>query len=413
MAGGRKARSRFLKVKRRRGVSPSGNAPRPAAAELAVYALHNAALPLARRLAARLMEQPWPLPRTSPCARNAADALAQARIFAPARFCPKDARPFDALPPLLARTYPAFAAHAFIGAAGIAVRCLAPLLTHKSADPPALVLDAAGRHVISLLSGHWGGGNALARHVARLLEATPVITTASDTADTSEGAPPAPDLLLRDAGLRPVDWSRLPVAQALLLEGAILDLWDPCCAVPDHPGLRRLPAPTEDAPFPPEGRGPEAPLLLAAHWKRLPEHPRVLRIAVPRLVLGVGCRRGVDAELLAAGADSFLQHYALEPLAVAAVATVREKLEEPALRELAARMRLPLRGFAAEELARCAVPHPSPAAGQRFGLPPFSVCEAAALLAAGERGTARLLAPKAVVQGRITLAVAVTQRTLP
>ncbi|MBO5491488.1 MAG: cobalamin biosynthesis protein, partial [Desulfovibrio sp.] len=65
------------------------------------------------------------------------------------------------------------------------------------------------------------------------------------------------------------------------------------------------------------------------------------------------------------------------------------------------------------ELACCAVPHPSPAAGQRFGLPPFSVCEAAALLAAGERGTARLLAPKAVVQGRITLAVAVTQRTLP
>ena len=53
-------------------------------------------------------------------------------------------------------------------AAGIAVRCIAPCLTHKSQDPAVLVLDEKGKHCISLLSGHMGGANALARTVSEL-----------------------------------------------------------------------------------------------------------------------------------------------------------------------------------------------------------------------------------------------------
>ena len=86
------------------------------------------------------------------------------RLFAPARFRPPQAEPFTSIGELLARVYAAFPAHVFIGAAGIAVRAIAPLLVHKSTDPPVLVLDPAGRYAISLLSGHWGGGNDLTRH---------------------------------------------------------------------------------------------------------------------------------------------------------------------------------------------------------------------------------------------------------
>ncbi len=68
-----------------------------------------------------------------------------------------------------------------IMAAGIVVRAIAPLLVDKLTDPCVIVLDEKGRHAISLLSGHIGGGNALARKVAVLLGGTPVITTASDT----------------------------------------------------------------------------------------------------------------------------------------------------------------------------------------------------------------------------------------
>jgi cobalt-precorrin 5A hydrolase len=68
-----------------------------------------------------------------------------------------------------------------IMASGIVVRTLAPLLKDKRNDPAVLVLDEKGQNVISLLSGHLGGGNALAHQVAAITGGRAVITTASDT----------------------------------------------------------------------------------------------------------------------------------------------------------------------------------------------------------------------------------------
>jgi precorrin-4 C11-methyltransferase len=78
-------------------------------------------------------------------------------------------------------------------AAGIVVRELAPVLRSKHADPAAVVLDERGQYAVSLLSGHQGGANDLARRVAALLGGTPVLTTASDVRGL-----PALDLLGRD-----------------------------------------------------------------------------------------------------------------------------------------------------------------------------------------------------------------------
>lgn len=376
---------------------------------LACYALSQSALPLAQRLATCLAASPWKLPGQPlhHMPENGPAEMSRLQLFAPARFCPAEATPFDKIGSLLAQTYPRFAAHAFIGATGIAVRALAPLLEHKSTDAPVLVLDPAGQYVISLLAGHWGGGNELARHVAALLHAVPVITTASDAAPaTPDALAPtlALDLLLRDAGLLPVDWNRLPAAQAALLEGNQLHLWDPCRAVPDHPGLLRLRV-ADTAPHPPAQEGQ----LVAAHWRRLEARPTTLRVAVPRLVLGFGCRKDVPAGMVLDAVHNLLEQQGLEPLALAALATVHEKLQEPALLALADNLRLPLRGFAASDLARCTTPNPSVAAGKRFAQPPFSVCEAAALLAAAQifpAGTPCLLLPKTTVQGQLTIAVA-------
>ena len=381
---------------------------------LACYALSQSALPLAQRLASCLAASPWNLPGQPlrhPQDSNPAP-ISRVQLFAPARFCPAEGTPFDKIGPLLGETYHAFAAHAFIGATGIAVRALAPLLEHKSTDAPVLVLDPAGHYVISLLAGHWGGGNELARHVAALLQAVPVITTASDAAPAMQTPMPASplsptlslDLLLRDAGLLPVDWSRLPAAQATMLEGGQLHLWDPCRAVPDHPGLLRMPV-TEASTLPPAHMGQ----LVAAHWQRLEVQPATLRVAVPRLVLGLGCRKDVPASMVIDAVRTLFEQQGLEPLALAALATVNEKLQEPALLALAEYLHLPLRGFAAADLARCPTPNPSAAAGKRFDQPPFSVCEAAALLAASQifpAGTPRLLLPKTTEQGQLTMSIA-------
>src|SRR3990167_2187354 len=68
----------------------------------------------------------------------------------------------------------------FIMATGIVVRTIAPLLKNKAEDPAVVVLDEKGKYVISLLSGHLGGANDLAKRIARLIGAKPVITTATD-----------------------------------------------------------------------------------------------------------------------------------------------------------------------------------------------------------------------------------------
>jgi cobalt-precorrin 5A hydrolase len=65
-------------------------------------------------------------------------------------------------------------------ATGITIRAVAPLLESKLTDPAIIGVDAAGKFVISLLSGHFGGANELTRIIAGGIGATPVVTTASD-----------------------------------------------------------------------------------------------------------------------------------------------------------------------------------------------------------------------------------------
>ena len=100
---------------------------------------------------------------------------------------------FARLKDAVAEYFWAYPAHIFIMSTGIVVRLIAPLIEHKTKDPAVLTADEKGLHVISLLSGHLGGANALTLKVAKLIRADPVITTATDL----QGVP-AVDLLAQD-----------------------------------------------------------------------------------------------------------------------------------------------------------------------------------------------------------------------
>lgn len=97
----------------------------------------------------------------------------------------------------VARLMEGFDQVVFFLSVGAVVRLIAPHLRSKYEDPGVLAIDDAGRFVVPVLSGHVGGANAFAERVADLLEATAVITTASDVTGTI-----AVDILGRELGWR-------------------------------------------------------------------------------------------------------------------------------------------------------------------------------------------------------------------
>lgn len=130
-------------------------------------------------------------------------ALPGARLFAPEKF---SAEAEGAAPgaascyagktgeqiPILFSNFDGIVAIVSLGAM---VRLVAPHLGKKESDPGVVVIDEAGRFVIPMLSGHLGGANALAGTIAAALDATTVLTTASDARQTL-----AVDLLGRELG---------------------------------------------------------------------------------------------------------------------------------------------------------------------------------------------------------------------
>ncbi|GAB7524473.1 precorrin-3B C(17)-methyltransferase [Paraburkholderia sp. 2C] len=64
-------------------------------------------------------------------------------------------------------------------AAGIVIRCVAPLLANKGTEPPVLAVAEDGSAVVPLLGG-LAGVNVMAREIAQALEVPPAITTSGE-----------------------------------------------------------------------------------------------------------------------------------------------------------------------------------------------------------------------------------------
>src|SRR5918999_1983037 len=71
-----------------------------------------------------------------------------------------------------------------IASVGLVVRLIAASIRGKEVDPPVVVADEAGRFVVPVLSGHLGGGNALAERIAASIGAVAVVTTATEALGT-------------------------------------------------------------------------------------------------------------------------------------------------------------------------------------------------------------------------------------
>lgn len=326
----------------------------------------------------------------------------------------------------------------FCLASGAVVRLIAPLLESKHRDPAVVVLDAKGQFALSLCSGHQGGGDRLARTVAQLIGAQPVLTGSANGLDL-----PGIDTLGNPFGWEKGsgDWTGVSaaIAQSLpasstgptgnpitgpveVIQEAGTTLWQQ--NLPAHhpfqfgfsdfsaqrpqPIARLWISPIKRRFAPPDAQS--TAYMPKAQW-----HPRVLWV-------GLGCERGSEAALIEQAIESVCQRYQLASEAIAGIATLALKSDEVGLLDVIQKRGWPLQCYEAEQLKALAeqlpLPNPSAVVAKAVGTP--SVAEAAAMLAAAQASSSapdlsNLRVSKQIVKrpdqsGAVTVAIAQATR---
>ncbi|MFO1039160.1 MAG: precorrin-3B C(17)-methyltransferase [Geminicoccaceae bacterium] len=317
-------------------------------------------------------------PRTAGLAARLREHLPGSRVHAPAcADCPADER-FEKAVPHLQALFAAGTPIVGICAAGILVRALGPVLANKADEPPVLAVSEDRSVVVPLLGGHHGA-NDLARRLATAVGATAAVTTAGDTRfGLALDEPPTGWTLANPADAKSV--------MARLLEGQSARL---TVEAGDASWLTR-----SDLPLSPDGAIEllVTPRAVAGSPDRLVYHPKIL-------ALGAGAERGASPDALGDLVSTTLADAGLAPAALACVASIDLKADEPALHALG----YPARFFAGERLAEETdrLSTRSEIVFRETGC--WGVAEGAALAATGPEGT--LVVPKRVGD-RVTCAVA-------
>ena len=249
----------------------------------------------------------------------------------------------------------------YVGAAGIAVRAIAPHLKSKTTDPAVVVVDECARYAIPILSGHLGGANDLARAIGRVCGAIPVLTTATDVNSVF-----AVDEWAKRQNCLVLNPERIKTVSAKLLAGGTVTVQSSWPIAGQPP---RNVCQTED-------RG--ADVLLDIH----PGTGEKLHL-VPRIaVLGVGCKKNVLPQTLETALAAFLTGAGVCEQAISAVASIDLKKNEPGLLDLCAAHGWPLKTYPAEQL-RAVEGQFTPSAFVQGVTGVDNVCERSAVLASG------------------------------
>ena len=268
----------------------------------------------------------------------------------------------------------------FIGAAGIAVRTIAPHVVSKTSDPAVIVIDDRGRFVIPVLSGHIGGANDIARGIAGLIGAQPVVTTATDGAGRFSC----------DAWAVKHDCAISSMAVAKDVSAAILTHDIPVSSEYELP---------DDLP---SGlvAGSDGELGIYIGIYKGKPYVSTLRL-VPRVVtLGVGCRKGISVQDIMKCVRMVLDSNDIDIRAVGKIASIDVKKDEKGILELAEALGAQTEFYTADELN--AVPGEfDESEFVRKTVGTGNVCERAAALAGGK------LIIKKTAHGGVTVAVSI------
>lgn len=249
----------------------------------------------------------------------------------------------------------------FIGATGIAVRSIAPYVASKKTDPAVLVTDECGKFVISLLSGHLGGANELALQAAEALHAVPIVTTATDM----EGKF-AVDVFAKKNNCHIFRMKEAKEVSAALLagekvgfysefpwEGELPDGLVNCCGLRDENWISENEPGTnvqnDNQIKSASDLFPKVGIAVTIH-KNCTPFLSTTHVVPQAVALGMGCRKNKEAQAVEKAAFTCLEENQIYPQAVACLASIDIKKEEPGLLALAEKMGIPFETFSSEEL---------------------------------------------------------------
>ncbi len=221
-----------------------------------------------------------------------------------------------------------------IMATGIVVRTLAPLLCHKTKDPAVLVLDQNGKYVISLLSGHIGGANELAKEMASYTGGEAVITTATDVSKKLSF-----DVFAKKNELGIENIEVLKFISGALVDGKNVDVIanEP---IPNifNEQIKKVKEPGEN------------PLVVIDEMLYVDAKTPVLYLRPKNISVGVGCTKERDANAISEALKIVLKEEKIHPCRVANIATIPLKAKEKGIIALAKEYNVPLKIIPKEKI---------------------------------------------------------------
>lgn len=285
----------------------------------------------------------------------------------------------------------------FVSACAIAVRSIAPFIKSKADDPCVIAIDEEGKYAVSLLSGHLGGANELTIRICELINAAPVISTATDINKKF-----AVDSFAKNNFLQISDLKIAKNISASILNNKTVGFTIHPLILPYIHINNSIPLP-ENILYLSEGFSEssiDTGFSITAFTNSSP-FKNTLQLFPKMIVLGIGCKKGISPVLMRRHVLKTLFSCSLNPLCVRAIASIDLKKNEPALIELAAYLNVPFVTYDSGELLKVS----GSVSYSRFveqitGVD--NVCERAALKCSGAK---HLFAPKSAREG-ITTAIA-------
>lgn len=226
----------------------------------------------------------------------------------------------------------------FISATGIALRFINPYIQDKTIDPAIVVVDDMGRFSISLLSGHIGGGNALAEYIGAEIGAIPVITTATDNRGIE-----SIDSFAKKNDYYMEDMKSITRITSMMVNGKTIGLYSEDDKIIKYDNIIFVKDLNNIDPK------IDGLIIVASQIYKDIDIPNT--VLIPKNInIGMGCRKGVETERIIKAVEDTFSNENLSTKGIKAIGTVEVKKDEKGIIETAKHFSCPMKIFTIDQI---------------------------------------------------------------